>query len=104
MLIGAFVIAFTGREKPQPLPVGAPPAAGTAGPGAAAGQGAAAAAAGATIVAPLAVRRRRARAGLDRWEHGVPLNPTKRELARRRAGVGTPGVSAERWFGGEPEA
>jgi hypothetical protein len=59
MLIGAVVIAFTGREEPAPLPTS---------------------------------------------ESGVPLNPGKRELARRRAGVSTVGVSAESWFGGEPEA
>jgi hypothetical protein len=84
MLIGAVVIAFTGREEPLPLPSSAPAGSPT----------------DPAVVAPAPVRRRRRnRAGLGSWEHGVPLNPSKRELARRRAGV-----SAYSYFGGEPEA
>jgi hypothetical protein len=60
MLLGAMVIAFTGRERPAliaaPLPVG--PA-----------------------------RRARPRKELDGWEDGVPLAPVKRELARSRLGI-----------------
>jgi hypothetical protein len=60
MLLGAVVVAFTGRERPTlaaaSLPVG--PA-----------------------------RRPRPRKELDGWEDAVPLAPVKRELARNRLGI-----------------
>jgi hypothetical protein len=59
LLIGAVVVAFTGRDEPQTRAVAAGPPRGGA------------------------VRRRE----LDGWEDGVPLAPGKRELARRRAGL-----------------
>jgi len=87
LLIGAVIVAFTGRD--EPLPVGA-------------------AAIGAAPGGP--VRRRRAKLSGGRprtsgrrevhgWEDGVPLAPGKRELARRRAGV-----SVYSTLDGEPEA
>ena len=82
LLIGAVIVAFTGRDEPPPVRT---PAVG-------------------------AVRRRRAkpsgdhprtprRREIDGWEDGVPLAPAKRELARRRAGV-----SAYSHLDGEREA
>ena len=59
LLIGAVVVAFTGRDEPKPV-----------------------------AATPAPVRRRgRPRRELDGWEEGVPLAPGKRELARRRAGL-----------------
>ena len=56
MLIGALVVAFTGRDERS---------------------------------AAATPRRRGANRafGIEGWEYGVPLNPGKRELARRRAGL-----------------
>jgi hypothetical protein len=74
LLIGAVIVAFTGRD--EPLPVGA-------------------AAIGAAPGGPVRRRailsagrlRTSGRRGIHGWEDGVPLAPGKRELARRRAGV-----------------
>jgi hypothetical protein len=62
MLLGAVVIAFTGRDAPRPVAVGA------------------------TSVGP-ARRRSRSRREIHGWEDGIPIAPTKRELARRRLGI-----------------
>ncbi|HYT39874.1 MAG TPA: hypothetical protein VEN99_10205, partial [Acidimicrobiia bacterium] len=79
LLVGAVVIAFTGRDEPLPAAVG-PAAIGVRSAGR---------------------RRDRRRREIDGWEDGVPLAPGKRELARRRAGVG---VSAYPGPDGGPEA
>jgi hypothetical protein len=63
LLLGALVIAFTGRDRPLPLVLGSTAAAGPA------------------------RRRPRSRRELDGWEDGVPLAPAKRELARHRLGI-----------------
>jgi hypothetical protein len=63
LLIGALVIAFTGRDRPLPLALGS-----------------------AAAVGP-ARRRPRPRRELDGWEDGIPLAPAKRELARHRLGL-----------------
>jgi hypothetical protein len=87
LLIGAVIVAFTGRDEPPPVRTPA---------------------VGSTPSGP--VRRRRAkpsgehprtprRREIDGWEDGVPLAPAKRELARRRAGV-----SAYSYLDGGPEA
>jgi hypothetical protein len=69
MLLGAVVVAFTGRDRPRPDSADSVPA----GP----------------------AYRPRPRRELDGWEEGVPLAPAKRELARHRlgisAGYGLPG-------------
>jgi hypothetical protein len=62
LLIGALVIAFTGRDRPLPLVLGS------------------------TAAAP-GRRRPRSRRELDGWEDGVPLAPAKREMARHRLGI-----------------
>jgi len=80
LLLGAVVVAFTGRERPA-LAVAAVP------------------------VGP--ARRSRPRKDLDGWEDGVPLAPVKRELARNRLGIGADsryGVSVESYYADEPEA
>jgi len=80
LLLGAVVVAFTGRERPA-LAVTAVP------------------------VGP--ARRSRPRKELDGWEDGVPLAPAKRELARNRLGIGADsryGVSVETYYGDGPEA
>ncbi|HTC82442.1 MAG TPA: hypothetical protein VK848_12985, partial [Acidimicrobiia bacterium] len=64
MLVGAVVIAFTGRDEPGAGALALGPAA---------------------LAAP--VRRRKPPRGVAGWGEAVPLNHTKRELARRRAGV-----------------
>jgi hypothetical protein len=71
MLLGAVVVAFTGRERPA-LAVAAAP------------------------VGP--ARRPRPRKEIDGWEAGIPLAPTKRELARNRLGI-----SADSYYGDELE-
>jgi hypothetical protein len=62
LLMGAVVVAFSGRDAPvlaaAPLPVG-----------------------------PARSRRPRPRKELDGWEDSVPLAPAKRELARSRLGI-----------------
>jgi hypothetical protein len=75
LLVGAVVVAFTGRDEPRPTASGAAPA------------------------GPAARRRRRRAWGIDGWEDGVPLNPSRREQARRKAGV-----SAYSYLDGAPEA
>lgn len=68
LLLGAVVVGFTGRDGPILAAAAAQPA----GP----------------------VRRRaKPRRELDGWENGVPLAPTKRELARQRLGL-----SAAVWY------
>jgi hypothetical protein len=64
-LLGALVVAFTGRERPS---------------------------AQAALPAGPAVRRPRPRRELDGWEDGVPLAPAKRELARHRLGISAGGL------------
>ncbi len=65
LLLGALVVAFTGRDRPEPQMAARP-----AGP---------------------ARRRPRSRRELDGWEDGVPLAPAKRELARHRLGFSASG-------------
>jgi hypothetical protein len=64
LLVGAVVIAFSGRDAPRPLP-----------------------ALGAAAVGPAAGRRPKPRRELDGWEDGIPLAPGKRQLARHRLGI-----------------
>jgi hypothetical protein len=61
LLLGAVVVALTGRDQPRPAFTGSVPA----GP----------------------ARRPRPRRELDGWEQRVPLAPAKRELARQRLGI-----------------
>jgi hypothetical protein len=72
LLMGAVVVAFTGRDTPMlaaaPLPAG-----------------------------PARRRPPRPRRELDGWEDGVPLAPAKRELARNRLGI-----TAESYYDDEP--
>jgi hypothetical protein len=60
LLVGAVVVAFTGRERSVALAAAVP-----SGP----------------------ARRPRPRKELDGWEDGIPLAPVKRELARHRLGI-----------------
>ena len=68
MLLGAVVIAFTGRDRPRPVYARSAPA----GP----------------------AYHPHPRRELDGWEQGVPLAPVKREMARQRLGLsdGYPGL------------
>jgi hypothetical protein len=69
MLLGAAVIGFSSRDDEAARPAATAPSA---------------------LAAAAAARRRRNRPGqgeLFGWEDGVPLNPGRRELARRRAGL-----------------
>jgi hypothetical protein len=68
LLIGAVVVGFTGRDGPI-------------------------LAAAATLPAGPVRRRMQPRRELDGWEDGVPLAPTKRELARQRLGL-----SSDVWY------
>jgi hypothetical protein len=68
LLIGAFVVGLTGRDGPI-------------------------LAAAATLPAGPVRRRIKPRRELDGWEDGVPLAPTKRELARQRLGL-----SSDVWY------
>jgi hypothetical protein len=78
LLIGAMVVAFTGREGPILAAAAALPV----GPGR---------------------RRPRPRRELDGWEDGVPLAPAKRELARSRLGLSAdPYDPYDSYFDGEP--
>jgi hypothetical protein len=74
LLIGAVVVAFTGRDEPVAVAPSAPPA-------------------------PGRPRRGRRPGEIDGWEDGIPLAPGKRELARRQAGL-----SAWSSLDGEPGA
>jgi hypothetical protein len=60
LLLGAVVVAFTGRDRPD---LGAIPPAGPPG------------------------RRPRPRRELDGWEDGIPMAPAKRELTRHLLGI-----------------
>jgi hypothetical protein len=98
LLVGAVVVAFTGRD--EPLPVGAAMA-GPA-PGGPVRRRRSMLLAGHPHIPSLFGRRPRTpgqRREIGGWEDGVPLAPGKRELARRRAGV-----SAYSYLDGEPEA
>lgn len=63
LLLGAVVVGFTGRDRGPALAVAA------------------------SLPAGPVRRRSRPRRELDGWEGGVPLSPTKRELARARLGI-----------------
>lgn len=74
LLMGAVVVAFTGRDTP----------------------------ALAAAALPVGPARRRPRKELDGWEDGVPLAPAKRELARSRFGIsGDSYFSADSYYGDE---
>ncbi|HET9771391.1 MAG TPA: hypothetical protein VFS16_10915 [Acidimicrobiia bacterium] len=78
LLLGALVVAFTGRDRPEAETGGQP-----AGPGR---------------------RRPRPRRELDGWEDGVPLAPAKRELARHRLGISASGRAGDGLPGAGPGA
>jgi hypothetical protein len=61
LLLGAMVVGFTGREGPTLVAAASLP------------------------VGP--ARRPQPRKEIDGWEDGIPLAPTKRELARNRLGI-----------------
>jgi hypothetical protein len=81
LLVGAVVVAFTGRDEPRPATAGG---------------------LGSALATPAPRRRTRRARRADGWENGVPLNPTKRELARRRAGISA--YSYDSYLDGGPEA